>query len=119
MNHRKIMRFSANVHVKLRDESVTSWGIICDASDKGLFIKSNRDFTIDTELHIEIIMPDNTSSMLRGVVRRKSEVSGLYRKYGLGVEITEKDLSYRNFIDSLSISARAEPGIYGKAPQRA
>ena len=113
MNKRRAIRFLARLHVRLNHESITSWGILSDVSEKGIFIRSNRDFVTGKEIRIEIVMPDSTTSILRGIVRRKRELQGSHRKYGLGVEITERDQSYLKFIDYLKSAAEEQDGLAG------
>jgi hypothetical protein len=43
---------------------------------------------MDTVIKIEIIMQDNSASLLKGIVRRKIELPDAHRKYGLGIELT-------------------------------
>jgi hypothetical protein len=101
MDKRKDMRLSMKLYSKLRAESVISWGLLTDVSENGLFIKSNRDFTMGEAIDIELFMPDNTNALLKGVIRRKIEFRDANRKYGLGIELIEKDIVYRYFLRSL------------------
>jgi len=101
MDNRKNKRFNKQLYAKLNSRSLISWGILCDVSKDGLFIKSNQDFTVGDIIDIEIFMPDNTTSFLKGIVRRKIEVPDTYRKNGFGIELTEKGMSYRGFLQSL------------------
>jgi hypothetical protein len=103
MDNRKNKRFNKQLYAKLNSRSLISWGILCDVSKNGLFIKSNRDFTVGEVIDIEIFMPDNTTSFLKGIVRRKIELPDTYRKNGFGIELTEKGMSYRNFLQSLMV----------------
>jgi len=101
MDKRKDKRLNAKLHVKVKSGTVTSWGILTDVSENGLFIKSNRDLAVDTVINIEIVMPDNSTSLLKGIVKRRIELSEEYRKYGLGIELTEKDFRFINLVVSL------------------
>ena len=89
------------LYCKLSAPSFVSWGLLTDVSENGLFIKSNRDFTTGEAIDIELFMPDNNNSLLRGVLRRKIELPDSHRKYGLGIELIEKDIVYRYFLRSL------------------
>jgi hypothetical protein len=102
MNKRKDKRFTTRLHVKLSSRSIISWGILCDVSENGLFIKGNQDFAIGEVIDIEIFMPDNTSCLLTGIVRRRIELFESYRKCGLGVELIGKDTAYKHFLKILS-----------------
>ena len=101
MDKRKKERHSMKLHTKLSADSFVSWGLLGDVSDDGLFIKSNRDFTMGEAIDIEIFMPDNNNSLLKGIIRRKIELPETHRKYGLGIELIEKDMVYRHFLKSL------------------
>jgi len=101
MDKRQYERLSMKLHAKLSADSIVSWGLLTDVSENGLFIKSNRDFTMGKAIDIELFMPDNNNSLLRGVIRRKIELPDSHRKYGLGIELTEKDIVYRYFLRSL------------------
>jgi len=101
MDKRKDMRLSMKLYTKLTADSFVSWGLLSDVSENGLFIKSNRDFTMGEAIDIELFMPDNNNSLLKGVIRRKIELPDSHRKYGLGIELIEKDIVYRYFLKSL------------------
>jgi hypothetical protein len=47
-------------------------------------------------------MPDSTSCILSGIVRRKVELPEPYRKNGLGVELVKKDTAYERFLQLLA-----------------
>jgi hypothetical protein len=101
MNKRKDMRLSKKLYTKLSAESRVCWGLLSDVSEDGLFIKSNRDFTMGEAIDIELFMPDNNNSLLKGIIRRKIELPEIHRKYGLGIELIEKDMVYRHFLKNL------------------
>jgi len=98
MDNRKDKRFTTQLRVKLNSGSLIAWGILCDVSENGLFVKCNRDFIMDTAISIEIFLPDNINSLLKGIVKRKIEMSESYRKHGLGIELIEKDAPYQQYV---------------------
>jgi Tfp pilus assembly protein PilZ len=100
MERRKENRTVKKLYVRLNAGSITSGGLLGDVSENGLFISSIRDFAIGTEINIEIFMPDNNNSFLKGIVRRKVELSDSQRKKGLGIELTKKDVRYETLIIS-------------------
>jgi Tfp pilus assembly protein PilZ len=112
MHERKEKRIALQLYAKLNSQSLISWGILCDVSNNGLFIKSNQDFTVGEVIDIEIFMPDNTSSFLNGIVRIKIELLDTYRKNGFGIELTEKGMSYRNFLQSLMGRTKKHAGTF-------
>jgi len=101
MDKRKNERLSMKLYTKLSADSVVSWGLLSDVSENGIFIKSNRDFTMGEAIDIELFMPDNNNSLLKGVIRRKLEMPDSHRKFGLGIELIEKDVIYRHFLKTL------------------
>jgi Tfp pilus assembly protein PilZ len=106
MDKRKTARLSMKLHTKLSSDSLVSWGLLTDVSENGLFIKSNRDFTMGEVIDIELFMPDDNNSLLKGVIKRKIELPESHRKYGLGIELTEKDMVYRYFLKSLKLQTK-------------
>lgn len=109
MDKRRNKRFSTQLHVKLDSGSIKSWGVVHDVSENGLFIKGNQDFPVGEVIGIEIFMPDKTSCLLNGVVRRSFELSRSHRKRGVGIELTEKDARYLNFVKYLVTARIQEP----------
>jgi hypothetical protein len=101
MDKRNNERLSMKLYTKLRADSFASCGLLSDVSQNGLFISSNRDFTMGEAIDIEVFMPDNNNSLLKGVIRRKIELPDSHRKYGLGIELIEKDVIYRHFLKTL------------------
>jgi PilZ domain len=102
MDKRKDKRLHAKLHAKLSSGTVTSWGILADVSENGIFIKSNRDLALDTVINIEIVLQDNSTSLLKGIVKRKVDLPEEFRKYGLGIELTRKDYRFMDLVVSLS-----------------
>jgi hypothetical protein len=74
---------------------------LTDVSENGLFVKSNRDFAVDAVINIEIVMPDNSTSLLKGRVKRRIELPEEHRKYGIGIELIKKDVRFINLVVSL------------------
>jgi PilZ domain len=100
MDNRKEHRVPKRLYVQLSTETKVFWGLLNDFSENGLFIKCNRDFPIGTTIDIEIFMPDKSTSVLKGIVRRKMDMPESYRKCGLGIELIRKDVRYMTFLAS-------------------
>jgi hypothetical protein len=71
-------------------------------SANGIFIRTNRGFTPDTIVDIEVIMPDNKLSLLKGIVKRTIKTTLSSVKNGMGVELMEKDAIFENFAQSIN-----------------
>jgi hypothetical protein len=106
---RNYERHSMKLHAKLSADSFVSCGLLSDVSENGLFIKSNRDFTMGDTIDIEVFMPDNNNSLLKGVIRRKIEPADSHRKYGLGIEVIEKDMVYRDLLRNFKVPTKTPP----------
>ncbi len=102
MNRRKDKRFDTKLYVKLHSGSSTAWGLLGDVSERGLFIKSIRSFPIGEEINLEIFMPDNSIASLKATVRRIVELPEQIRKFGVGVEVLERDMIYKDFLKFLN-----------------
>ena len=100
MEKRKEQRFSKQLYVQLRTDKKKFWGLLNDFSENGLFIKCNQDFPMGAAIDIEIFMSDKSNSVLKGIVRRKIDMSESNRKYGLGIELIKKDMRYTTFLAS-------------------
>jgi PilZ domain len=109
MEQRKEKRFSKRLYVVLRLESIMVRGLSNDFSGNGLFIKCNHDFPVGAVIDIEIFMPDNINSFLKGIVRRKIDIPASYRKYGLGIELIKKDVRYKTFVASSLAEVESQP----------
>ena len=94
MDQRKDRRHETKLYVKLSAHSVSSWGLLGDISANGLFIKSIRGYERGEVLDLSIFMPDGSVSLLKGAVRRIVDLPELHWKFGLGVELIEKDMTY-------------------------
>jgi len=102
MEQRKEHRVSKQLYVQLSTERKVFWGLLNDFSKNGLFVKCNQDFPIGAVIDIEIFMPDKSTSVLKGIVRRKIDIPESNRKYGLGIELIEKDARFIRFVNSVS-----------------
>ena len=98
MDLRKEDRCNTRLMVKLQSGVLRTWGVLKDISVNGLLVKSNHKFNPDVPIDIEVIMPDGETATIKGVVRRIIITPDESMKFGIGVEITEKDLKYRSLV---------------------
>lgn len=98
MEKRRDIRFQTKLYVRLKSETLTSWGLLIDVSVNGVFLQCSRDFPAGTYIELEIFMPDNSVSFLKGIVKRKVLMPDTSRKYGLGVSLTEKGTLFSHFL---------------------
>jgi hypothetical protein len=95
-------RFTKRLEATFSAGGLSYRGILSNFSESGLFIRTNRGFTPNTIIDIELVMPDNKVSHLKGVVKRtiKTPVSTI--KNGMGIELMERDETYINFLKSFT-----------------
>ena len=98
MNQRKEDRFNTRLMVKLHAGVLTTWGVLKDISANGLLVKSNHELDPETPVDIEVIMPEGETATIRGVVKRVVATPEAHRKFGIGVEIIEKNMMYRTLV---------------------
>lgn len=98
-DRRKHPRFIKRLTTTLLVDHKSLTGISGDLSESGLFIRTNRSFAVNTHIDIELLMPDGRVSSLKGLIKR-THVSAL--KTGIGIEITEKDGTFTDFVKSIS-----------------
>jgi hypothetical protein len=90
-------RFTKRLEVKFICGGDTYKGILSNLSLNGLFIRTKRVFSPGTAIDIQLMMPDGTSSFLKGIVRWASKTH-LAIKNGMGIELLEKDTTYIDFV---------------------
>ena len=93
-------RFTKRLEVTFSSGGLSYKGIVSNMSANGLFIRTNRGFAPGTVLDVHVVMPGNTISSLRGIVRRTVKAPVTPAKNGMGIELTERDGAYIQFVDS-------------------
>ena len=102
MDKRKEDRFNTRLIVKLRSGVLKTWGVLQDVSANGLLVRSNHKFTPETPIDIEVIMADGETATISGIVKRIMVTPDANRKFGIGIEVIEKNLLYRNLVKQIA-----------------
>jgi hypothetical protein len=102
MDRRQHHRYVKRLKVKFYSNGFAHTGISSNISAEGLFIRTNKGFTPDTIIGIEMVMPDNSVSNLKGIVIRTIKTPFSTMKNGMGVKLLEKDIIFMDFVQSLS-----------------
>lgn len=84
--------------VKLHSGVLRTWGVLQDISSNGLLVKSKDKFNAESPIDIEVIMPDGETATIKGIVRRTMLTDRESRQFGIGIEVIEKDLIFRNLV---------------------
>ncbi|MEW6109069.1 MAG: PilZ domain-containing protein [Nitrospirota bacterium] len=95
---RKQERFIRRLETEFSADNKTYRGISSDLSLTGLFIRTNHAFAPGSVIDITIHLPEGVTSKLRGKVRRAFKTPFVALKNGMGIELTERDSNYINFI---------------------
>jgi hypothetical protein len=95
---KRTKRVTKRLEVTFSSGEFSYRGILSNVSVNGLFIRTSRGFAPGTTVDIEIMLPDNTISLLKGIVRRTIKNPVTTMDNGMGVELTRQDAKYKNFI---------------------
>jgi hypothetical protein len=101
-DRRKHPRFIKRLTAKFMAKHHDCMGISSDISENGLFIRTNKGLGPSSVITIHIIMPNNTVSVLKGLVIRTIKTPFPSIRNGMGVELLERDSTFTNFVKSLT-----------------
>lgn len=108
-DYKRNPRFTKRLEATFSSGEFTGRGILSDISENGLFIRTTRGFAPGTDIDIELVMPDGQFSRLAGVVRRTLKTSLSTMKNGMGVELTQKDAVYKDFLKTYLEETGSKP----------
>jgi len=108
-DYKRTQRFTKRLEVAFSSGGLSFRGILSNVSISGIFIRTNKGFAPGTTLDIELMLPDNTISNIKGIVRRTIKTPVTTTKNGMGVELTHKDEKYEKFIRPFLSGADQEP----------
>jgi Tfp pilus assembly protein PilZ len=115
MERRKHPRFIKRLETKISIGHKSFWSISSDLSESGLFIRTERGCNVDTPVDIELSLPGNRVSFLKGIVRRTIRTPFFTMRNGMGIEIIEKDETFTNFVKSI-MEGRKENVVEEQVP---
>ena len=101
IDNRKDKRHSKKLTVKINSESLRRSGIMRDVSENGMFVMSSKDFTKNMAINIELSLPDNKTSLLKGTITRNMGLGSIWLT-GVGIKLTEKDETFHNFLATIA-----------------
>ena len=97
-DYKRTRRFTKRLEVAFSSGGLSYRGILSNVSISGIFIRTSRGFAPGTTVDIELMLPDNTVSSIKGIVRRTIKNPVTAATNGMGVELTHKDEKYEKFI---------------------
>ena len=110
IERRKHPRFIKRLETRVSINQASSWSISGDLSESGLFIRTNRGYNVGTPIDIELSLPGNRVSFLKGIVRRTVRTPIPTMRNGMGIEVIEKDETFRDFVKSIIGERRENAG---------
>jgi Tfp pilus assembly protein PilZ len=69
-------------------------------SEKGFFVRTQTSFCVGTPVDVTLHLADNRSCVVRGIVKYARNIGIDKRQNGMGIELSEGDPQYREFIRS-------------------
>lgn len=96
--HKRIIK---RLDVRFSSEGSNFRGTSSNFSEGGLFIRTMKPLPPDTQVEVSIKLPDDTVSKLKGTVRCSLKSLQRAGRSGMGIEISENDRHYVNFLNTL------------------
>jgi hypothetical protein len=97
--NRSFKRYTRRLETEVRVDDKTFRGISSDLSEHGLFIRTRRSLKPGIPLDMTIYLPGDKEARLKGIVRRA--INSSLVKNGVGVELTERDENYTEFLKTV------------------
>jgi Tfp pilus assembly protein PilZ len=98
---RKHPRFMKRLAIKFSVNHQIFMGMSGNLSDCGIFIKTNRNFAVDSPLDIELLLPGKQTAFLKGIIKRTSKANLSAVNNGIGIQIIENDKAFMDFVKSI------------------
>jgi len=100
MEKRQHLRFKQNLISQIFADNTNLFVMTGNLSANGLFLKSKRCLPVDSFITIHMVLPDNSVSSLKGIVRRTIDTS-VFIHNGMGIQLIEKDGNYNRYLESI------------------
>lgn len=100
MEKRQHHRVHKNLISQILTDSINLFVMTGNLSANGLFLRSRQCLPVDSLVTIQIVLPDNAVSCLKGIVRRTIDTSAFIHN-GMGIQLTQKDSQYNRYLESI------------------
>ena len=107
--YQRFPRYTKRLEVTFSSGNLSYKGILSNISENGIFIRTNRGFAPGTTVDIEVMMPDESISHLKGIVKRTVKTPLTAVKNGMGVELFQQDEPFLSFVRSYGEGQETEP----------
>jgi Tfp pilus assembly protein PilZ len=98
---REKQRHIKKLPIEVCSGDITLRGTTVKISEKGIFIRSQKNFQEGEPVDITIHLTEELSCSLKGVVKYARNIDFLKQKNGMGIELTAKDQRYIDFVRSV------------------
>lgn len=98
---RQFPRHIIKLSVELRAGEHLFKGTTVRLSEKGFFVRSQQCFSVGLPIDIILYLKDDVPCNLKGVVKFSQSTALLKKDNGMGIELTEKDKKYEEFVRGL------------------
>jgi len=95
--HKRIIK---RLYTEFSSEGSSFRGTSSNLSESGLFLRTIKPLPTNAEVNVSIQFPDNTVSRLKGTVRWSLKSAMRNGRSGMGIEISEFDRHYVNFLNT-------------------
>lgn len=107
--YQRFPRYTKRLEVTFSSGNLSNKGILSNISENGIFIRTNRGFAPGTTVDIEVMMPDQSISHLKGIVKRTIKTPLTAVKNGMGIELFQQDEPFQKFVRSFGEGQEREP----------
>ncbi|OGW27948.1 MAG: hypothetical protein A2X59_11615 [Nitrospirae bacterium GWC2_42_7] len=98
---RQFPRHIIKLSVEIRAGEQVCKGTTVRLSEKGFFVRAQQSFSIGLPVDITLYLKDDVPCFLKGVVKFAQTAALLKKDNGMGIELTEKDKKYEEFVRDL------------------
>ncbi|MGC2063273.1 MAG: PilZ domain-containing protein [Thermodesulfovibrionales bacterium] len=98
---RQAGRYIAKLPVVIKAGEKIVEGTTVRVSEKGFFVRAQQSFLAGSPVEIILTLTDDMSCRLKGVIKYARRIDFIRRDNGMGIELTETDERYREFIQKV------------------
>ena len=97
---RECTRQLIKIPAELSAGEKTIAGTTIRMSEKGFFVRAQTSFCVGTPVNVTLHLSDNRSCAVKGIVKYARNIGIDKRQNGMGIELSDGDPQYREFIRS-------------------
>jgi Tfp pilus assembly protein PilZ len=105
-NKREKQRHIKKLPIEVCSGDITLRGTTVKLSEKGIFVRSQKNFQEGVPVDLTIHLTEERSCSLKGIVKYVRNIDLLRPKNGMGIELTANDQRYIDFVRSVEKESR-------------